>query len=289
MIFFLLLILSCSSPSTATALPQLFSLGKTPAKPKIMSTSWANPKTEEELKIHPTMAVQYINDQIEAECVKPYWSQLKKNSRAIAIDVLNPCIETDPRYFFNITTGTPSPYALVHAIERSIQELNKKVGSLSEKYAEQVSAEQTKAWMMVLKEMQETLNNSGLKIYIVRVLAEQLVLDAATKADRIEEYTTKKDTEAELSKFNKSTADKVHVLKKLISKLPDSGRQLYEIQRCLQYYPELITPTSTTPNLNQTMPFYFGQPYLFSPYQQYAPFGGMNQMAGIMPGMMMGN
>jgi hypothetical protein len=263
----------------------LFSKKPAPA-PKVINLSWNQQPTSDSSSqdIHPSMVAQYGTDLIEAETQKPYWQRLRSSAHAIATDQLNPCIETDPKYFLGITTQTESPYAPINAIEKAIKNLKTKIGQLTVKYEKNINPEQNKIWTTVIKQMEEALSNSGIKIYVARVIAEQLIFAATNKTDRLEK-TTEEDTsatktESELINFHKTTAGKLKVLKTLLSKLPQNGKQLYEVERCLNYYPDLIPEEpAISPNPYQapfgTM-FGMGPAYAWMPpYQQFAAYQQM--------------
>jgi len=280
MLLLLFLVLSVNN-----SLLPIFSKKPAPAA-KVINLSWNKPsdQTSTPQTVHPTMAAQYGTDLIETETKKPYWQRLRSNAHAIATDQLNPCIETDPKYFLGISTQTESPYAPVNAIEKSIRNLKKTIEQLTVLHEKNINPEQSKLWAIVIKAMHDTLNNSGIRTYVARVLAEQLTFAAANKTDRLEK-TSDEDisatkTETELINFHKTTAGKLQVLKALLSKLPQNGRQLYEVQRCLTYYPDLIPEEpAILPNHYQAPfgpMFGMGPAYAWMPpYQQFAAYQQM--------------
>ncbi len=234
-------------------------------------------------------AIKKIEDHLQDVATERYWPQLRWNERAISRGELDPYIETSPTYFLGISVTTPSPYAPVHAIDKELKKTKALIETLTPQF--NFKPEDTTRWLKRHTEMRDTLKNSGLHIYVARILAMQLNILAAEKSESssassplkmLEPRQNALAHETKAHTLHTTTAGKIKTLKTMLSHLPNNGAGIYEIDRCIKNYPELQTELSLP---QPRPPFMYGPPYLFPPMM--SPFMQFNS-GGIMPMMHMG-
>jgi len=241
--------------------------------------------------IDPKKAAKYIDIKVKEIESQPYWPQLKANEASIARNQLDPYTETNPGYFLNISTATPSPYAFFAKIEGEVKATKKIVDDLVFKHSKHIPPVESRKWSETCRKLANTLKNSGLYIYIARIIAIQLTDAATHKKDRLAAQANETNNinptatkEAELRAFHSSTVGKVKTLKAMLPQLWNNGVGIYEIDRCKEYYPELAPPAEHTAPQQYLAPQFnsYCPPYLmpWAGSMQMMPNLGMTSLLG---------